>query len=132
MVKPLIVPLIFTNTAAVEVELDEIAVDDGATDERAVDDGAIEEVIALVVNELVAAELIAIELAVFELVDAALERFAGLSSPPPPPHAARVSAVMAALKRSRGNIRFLPVINLNYLHSASSVVKSEREQCVFN
>jgi uncharacterized protein YyaL (SSP411 family) len=89
----------------VEAELDDTAVDDGAIDESAVDDGAIEEGTALVVNELVTAELIATELAVIELLDAALERFAGLSSPPPP-HAARVSAVMTALKRNRGNIKF--------------------------
>jgi hypothetical protein len=98
------VPFIFTNTAAVDAELDETAVDEGAIDESAVDEGAIEEG-AVLVNELVTVELIATELAVIELIDTALERLAGLLSPPPP-HAARVSAAMTALKRNLGNIKF--------------------------
>jgi hypothetical protein len=129
MLKPLMVPLIFTNTAAVDVELDESAVEEDAADESGVDDGAVDESAveegATLVNELLTSELMVIELATIELMDTALDRFAGLLSPPPP-HAVRLSAAMAALKRNIGNIKILPVINENSLLSAASAAKPER------
>lgn len=108
MLKPLIVPLIFTNNAAVDAELDERAIEDGAADESGVEDGAADESAeegATLVNELVASELMAIELAAIELMDMELELLTGFLSSPPP-HAASASAAMAVLKRSIGNMKF--------------------------
>jgi hypothetical protein len=104
VLKPLIVPLIFTNNAAVDAELDERAIEDGAADESGVDDESAEEG-ATLVNELVASELMAIELAAIELMDMELELLTGFLSSPPP-HAASASAAMAVLKRSIGNMKF--------------------------
>lgn len=99
MLKPLIVPLIFINNAAVDAELDERAVEDGGADESAVEEGA------TLVNELVTSELMAIELAAIELMDMELGLLTVFLSSPPP-HAARASAAMAVLKRSIGNMNF--------------------------